>query len=241
MMHKYNFPCTFNEKVTYTEIYYDEKTKTWKPPNYMIEEFEMLPEYKCFEDTVTARLKHFEDCSILRKYNLPFIPSVISKKLKNEDMLRAFASAHLNEYSFVKLCTMSPKDCGICVFDNVDKLVSTIKNSERTKFWENKHLVMKKYREFKLEYRCIWILGKLKAVITKSDYNEELLKFIKVHEYNLPISGCIEIGYSEENNFEIIEINCIGPDMICDIYPFNWNENLLEFYGMDTFIWKTII
>jgi hypothetical protein len=103
-----------------------------------------------------------------------------------------------------------------------------------------KHLVLKKVRNFGSEYRCIIINGKLKAVITKSSFFQNLVDFINQTIYNFPICCCAEIGYTQEYKFEIIELNCIGPDMICDIYPYNWNEHLLELYGTDFFEWKKV-
>jgi hypothetical protein len=106
-MYRYNFPCTFDQNSCISEISYDSDNKSWIPPKYMIEEFDLKESYKNFSDTISDtisdRLLHFEDCNIIKNYNLPFIPCIISKKNKNRKIYEKILGQKFDRFFFCKI------------------------------------------------------------------------------------------------------------------------------------------
>ena len=148
----------------------------------------------------------------------------------------------------MKLCSMSPKDArgGNCLFTCVDDVIQVItRESERTKNWKTKHLVMKKKREFFAEYRCLWIKDRLRAVITLTECDSAQKKkvkdFFSRYKFDLPHTGCVEIGESRENGLEVIEINPLGPDLRCMIDPFSWEDDWYRLYSTHNVIYVSIL
>lgn len=241
-MFRYSFPSIFIEDYTLSEI--EEKDGKWYPPENVRDDTSFEQDfYSSLEEVNNLRMRSFDECN-LGDYELPFVPFLFSETLKTERDLKRFMRPFIKDFPFIKLCSMSPKDCrdGNCVFDNVDEAISVItKQSERTSDWKGKHLVMKRFRKFTHEWRCLYIHDTLRAVISVKEISEDeknlITNFFEKYKYNLPHTCCIELGFSEYG-VEVIEMNPLGPDLRCDISPFSWRDDWYLLYTTKTPIYR---
>lgn len=134
---------------------------------------------------------------------------------KTETELLNILKVNLEQYPFVRLCTMSPKDqCNSCLFSDSRIAYETLKRSERTINLWNEHLFLRELRNFKWEARCFWSHDKLTAVSMPYQFDDEekerIIQFFEKWKLEIPYhSAVIDIGLYL-NDIEIIEFNSLG-------------------------------
>lgn len=279
-MYRYNRRSPYIKDYTLSEIQF--KNNKWYPPDNIIEDANLdKEEYDNLDEINFIRSESMNSCDYYKAYDLPYIPYVISKDIicnfrskaylnaSNENIiknLKTFIKKYILDYPFVKLCSLSPKDCCNCIFTpeilpekyqgNIEiirnKLADLVimritKESDRCYDWRERHLVMKKVRNMKQEYRCLWINDKLRAVITKTEPTENekvrIKQFFEKYKYNLPHTVCVEVCDSiledeEKIISEVIELNPLGADLNCGIDPFKWEEDGIKLYQTNETIFR---
>lgn len=127
--------------------------------------------------------------------------------------------------NFIKLCSLSSKNCESCIFTDLNKPINNItKESEIIDDWKSRSIIQ--------EFRRLWFNDKVGAVVFIIKITEESKKFININFntclYNLSHTCYIELYKSKTNNLEVIEMNPLGSDLICVIDPFNWKEETIK-------------
>lgn len=227
-------PSAFQTSFTLSEISIDEKDCLIIPQSIIEDgnlDNEKIYTVSEWDTVIKKRISATWDCKLDDfSQDLPIVPFVKSKLIRDEKMLKEFISQHISEYGFVKTCRFSPKDVSDCCFTDTNKAVEAIVNSERTKKYKGHHIVMKKIRHFTQEFRCFWYNDKLRVVVSKEsiskDMRKRLTEFFEKYKYSIPFHNCcIELGLSKDYDIEIIEFNSLGPDLICDVSPLEWSQN----------------
>lgn len=164
------------------------------------------------------------DCNCT-EWKLPMAKTVISEYLdpkKDEKYLLQFLKQYLNDYSFVKMCYMSPKDIkDPPVFDSVREAYNAIINSERTD--RPGHLILKVKKEYITQTRVFVCRDKIRTICGTMDM-EKVLKFMRIHKFDFPLSDYVaEIGEENNGDIEVIELNTFST--LCDPSPLAWEQD----------------
>ncbi len=157
------------------------------------------------------------------------IPIVSSSQVQDE------LKNNIAKYPFVRLCTMSPKDIkSLPLYDQWETAYNDLTISQRTNdlFEGEKHLFLRKKREYQWEVRCFWSHGQLRAVSIPNDVElteldkEKILEFFKKYGKYIPYhSATVDIGQTDQ--IELIEFNTFGPDMKATAGNFSWREDVM--------------
>lgn len=189
----------------------------------------------CYNKIRQARIHSYNACiwynEILDK--IPTAQSIVFDYNSIEDA-KSKCKKYIKDYNFVRTCHMSAKDINrTCIYNDSDTAINDLVNSKRTNIKELKckHLFMRQIRNYILEVRCFWSIGKLRAVsfpemycFEESDKNEVLDFFNKYSKYFPYYSSVIDIGKTN-NGYELIEFNTFGPDMIATSGKYSWRED----------------
>ena len=231
------------------------KNEKWYPTKNIMDDINS--DKKCYDtldEIIHLRKQSMMACNYLNDYDLPYIPYVMTEDIimnlcsvseKNlVDSLKEFIENNIKEYPFIKLCSLSPKDCGSCIFTDANKVISVLtQHSERTSDYNFRHLIMKKVRNIIQEFRCYWINDKIRFVVSVNEIKEEdkllVNEFFKTYKYNLPHTVCIELCKSKEcDHLEVVEMNPLGTDLTCGIDPLKWDEDAIELYSSTKTIYR---
>ena len=187
---------------------------------------------------------------------IPTAPGVlVSLDESEETVAEQFQKLSFGGKVFVRLCNMSPKDLGSCVFQSIDDAYQALERSERTRdrFLSRKgHLFLREPREYVWEARCFWSKGQLRAVSLPPGFpetdREEILDFFETYGPDIPYhSAVVDIGkttlpangielsptratrielFPERlERIELIEFNSFGPDLLATAGNFSWYED----------------
>lgn len=192
-------------------------------------------------------LKHFPRIQLLREQShhaCVWYPEIKEKIPTAESLLIPIYSIqqvqdnlkeNISEYPFVRLCTMSPKDIrSLPLYDQWECAFNDLTKSQRTKdlFQGEKHLFLRKKKEYQWEARCFWSHGKLRAVSLPNDMEfiefdkERILEFFRKYGKDIPYhSATVDIGQTDQ--IELIEFNTFGPDMKATVGNFSWKEDIM--------------
>ena len=106
------------------------------------------------------------------KDGIPIINSKIYNTKNNWSNVKNILKKNLKkENQFIRFCNASPKDICMPIFNinNIEKIVNTFKNSNRTGYMMNNenhdtHLIIRDLIPIDYEVRCFWHNYKLRAV-----------------------------------------------------------------------------
>lgn len=187
--------------------------------------FVLYPE-SCFDYIQNLRRSSYKSCIWYPeiKGKIPTASSILLEVVCKKDLKNSLKE-NIEQYEFVRLCTMSCKDkksVPIYNLGEVKDAVTDILTSERTKGlfeempcegFKGKHLFMRERREYEYEARCFWSRDKLRAVSLPENYifttkdKNDIENFFKKYGKFIPYhSAMIDIGLTN-GNIEIIEFN----------------------------------
>lgn len=201
-----------------------------------------LSMYKLIRD---CRIRSYRACIWypLVKNKIPTSKSKIIE-FKNCEIFDDTINKIISTYSFVRLCTMSPKDLCCPIYENWNDAKNSLISSERTgKFIlqdkcidkNNIHLFLRKIKNFIWECRCFWSHSYLTAVSLDEGYDfsqkerDQICVFFEQYGSNFPYrSAIVDIGFT--NEIELIEFNSFGPDLNATSGKFSWIEDAYDLH-----------
>ena len=175
------------------------------------------------------------DCN-LSCFNLPVAPFVIIEKCQTWNEVDKI-SRYIEDYPFVKTCEFSPKDWkDPPVFSDASSAVEALKNSNRCHL--NRHIVMKKERQYSEQSRVYWCEDKPRLVCGNMEHCR-VTDFLDRYHYDIPFHYCcIELGCGD-NQVEVIEINTFSTR--CDPSPLDWKQDWEKILFSPKIIWCDIL
>jgi len=176
---------------------------------------------KCLDKIQIARRNSYRAC-VWYPTKIPTAKSILLP-IDSINSLKRHLHNYLHLYPIVRLCTLSPKDICVPIFESADLAFLEL---NRTCDFIDKHLFLREKRKYQWKARCFWSHDKLRAVsLPSSDKSKKILAFFEKWGKEIPYhSAIIDIGETD-SGIELIEFNSFGPDMNITAGLFSWKED----------------